>query len=201
TVTSTPPPPGSDIIKLQVSQPYQTDNVPRLVFTITTDPGQSPQASGSAWYVAMKIGTGYKGVRMAWKATSPAAPVFESYTPGANSSGGVDGRFVTAGSEKALEPTSSYSPPFNQVVLVVKASDLGLNTGGVMSGFIVGAEHSSNVNDPGASPGAAGLFDSAPDGLAFTGTYTVASNQSWRANTPPVAILADNTRCGSVLIA
>ena len=193
---STPAPPGSDITKLQVSQPYQTDNVPRLVFTITTDSGQSPQAAGSAWYVAMKIGTGYKGVRMAWKATTPTAPVFESYTPGANSSGGVDGRFVTAGSEKALEPTSSYSPPYNQVVLVVKASDLGLNTGGVISGFIVGAEQSSNVNDPGASPGAAGLFDSAPDGLAFTGTYTVGSNQTCRPNTPPVAVLAANPRSG-----
>ena len=78
----------------------------------------------------------------------------------------------------------------------MKASDLGLNTGGVISGFIVGAEQSSNVNDPGASPGAAGLFDSAPDGLAFTGTYTVGSNQTCRPNTPPVAVLTANPRSG-----
>jgi hypothetical protein len=195
--TTTPAPPGSDILKLELAQPYQADGIPRLVFTITTDNGQSPQASGSAWYVALKIPGGYKGVRMAWKATSPTTPVFESYTPGANNSGGVDGRFVTAGSEKPLEPTSNYQPPYNQVVLVAKASDLGLNPGDVISGFIVGTEQSSNPSDPGASPGAAALFDMAPDSLAFTGMYTVESNQTCRPNLPPVAVLTATPQTGT----
>ena len=87
-VVSAPPgPPGSDLLKFQIAQPYQSDGVPRLVFTITTDNGQSPQPTGSAWYVAMKIINGatttYKGVHMAWKPTSPTTPIFESYAPGA----------------------------------------------------------------------------------------------------------------------
>ena len=169
-VISTPAPPGSDLLKFQIAQPYQPDGVPRLVFTITTDNGQSPQPTGSAWYVAMKVPTsadpsGYKAVRMAWKATSPTTPVFESYTPAPNNGGGVDGRFVTASSEKPLESTSNYQSPFNQVVLVVKASDLGLNPGDVISGFVVGTEQSTNTTDPGVSPGAAALFDMAPSDL------------------------------------
>jgi hypothetical protein len=201
--TTTPAPPGSDILKLQLAQPYQADGIPRLVFTITTDNGQSPQASGEAWYVAMKVPTsadptGYKAVRMAWKATSPTTPVFESYTPAPNSGGGVDGRFVTAASEKPLESTSSYQSPFNQVVLVVKASDLGLNPGDVISGFVVGTEQSTNATNPGVSPGAAALFDMAPDSLAFTGSYTVDDNQVCRPNEPPVAVLTASPFTGSV---
>jgi hypothetical protein len=195
--TTTPAPPGADILKLQLAQPYQSDGIPRLVFTITTDNGQSPQASGEAWYVAMKVGSGYKGVRMAWKATSPTTPVFESYTPAPNGSGGVDGRFVTAGSEKPLEASSSYQSPYNQVILVVKASDLGLNPGDVISGFVVATEQSTNVNDPGTSPGAAALFDMAPDSLAFTGMYTVENNETCRPNLPPVAVLTANPLSGT----
>src|SRR5438067_11915059 len=64
-VVSTPAPPGSDLLSFQIAQPFQTDGVPRLVFTINTDNGQSPQPTGSAWYVAMKLVNGatttYKG--------------------------------------------------------------------------------------------------------------------------------------------
>src|SRR4029077_10686100 len=67
-IISTPAPPGSDLLKFRISQPNQSDGVPRLVFTITTDNGQSPQPTGSAWYVAMKMVNGatttYKGVHM-----------------------------------------------------------------------------------------------------------------------------------------
>ena len=33
----TPAPPGSDLLSLQLAQPFQNDNIPRLVFTINTD--------------------------------------------------------------------------------------------------------------------------------------------------------------------
>jgi hypothetical protein len=195
-IVNTPAPPGSDLLKFQIAQPYQPDGIPRLYFTITTDNGQSPQASGTAWYVAMKIGANYKAVRMAWKAASPTVPIFESYTPGANSSGGVDGRFVIAASEKAAEPTSNYLPPFNQVIIVVKASDLGLNPGDTISGFVSGSELSTNPNDPGVSPGAAGLFDEMPNGLGFTGTYTVDNNQVCKPEPFPVAVLTGSPLTG-----
>ena len=185
-------PPGADLLSVQLAQPLAPDGIPRLVFTINTNNGQSPQPSGSAWYVAMQITDGanttFKAVRMAWKATSPTTPVFESYTPAANTSGGVDGRFVTAGSEVPAE-SGSYTAPFNKIVIVVKASDLGLSPGSNITGFVSGVEQSTNVNDPGVSPGAADLLDMAPDSLTYTGNYTVQDNSACLQNLAPVAAL------------
>ncbi|MEY2485873.1 MAG: hypothetical protein QOH39_1521 [Verrucomicrobiota bacterium] len=175
-IISTPAPPGSDLLKFQIAQPYVTDGIPRLVFTITTDNGQSPQPTGSAWYVAMKIVNGettrYTGVHMAWNPSSPTTPTFESYIPGPNNSGGVDGRFVTPGSQKPAEASSSYAAPFNKIVIVVKASDLGLNPGDTISGFVSAVSQST---DPGATvgAGATALYDMMPDSLTFTGSYTL----------------------------
>src|SRR5207302_11085217 len=132
-IVPTPAPPGSDLLSFQIAQPYAEDNLVRLAFTINTNNGESPQPVGSSWYVAMKIADPapattfhYRGVHMTWNGTTP---VFESYTPSANNAGGVDGRFVTAGSTKPADASSSYAAPFTQVVLVVKASDLGLKPG------------------------------------------------------------------------
>jgi hypothetical protein len=195
-IVSTPAPPGSDLLKFQISQPYQVDNIPRLIFTITTDNGQSPQPTGSAWYVAFKIGANYKGVHMAWKPTSPTTPIFESYTPGANNSGGVDGRFVNPGSEIAAEATSNYLPPYNQVIIVVKASDLGLNPGDTISGFVSGVSQST---DPGSmvGAGATALYDEMPNGLGYTGTYTVDNNQVCRPNLAPIPFMTATPMSGT----
>src|SRR4029077_7985539 len=83
-LVSTPAPPGADLKSFQLAQPFQTDGVPRLVFTINTwDNGQSPQPTGSAWYVAMKIpgpdprvpgdtsSVHYRGVHMVWNGPTP----------------------------------------------------------------------------------------------------------------------------------
>jgi hypothetical protein len=175
-VVTTPAPPGSDLLSFYIAQPYQSDGIPRLVFTINTNNGQTPQPTGSAWYVAMKIVNGatttYKGVHMAWNPSSPSTPTFESYTPGANTSGGVDGRFVTPGSQKPAEASSSYASPFNKVVIVVKASDLGLAPGDTISGFLSAVSQST---DPGATvgAGATALYDQMPDSLSFTAAYTL----------------------------
>src|SRR5216117_1784526 len=169
-IVPTPAPPGSDLLSFQIAQPYASDNIIRLAFTVNTDNGESPQPIGSSWYVAMKIikngTTTYKGVHMTWNGTTP---MFESYTPAPNGSGGVDGRFVTAGSQKPAEPSSGYATPFNKVVIVVKASDLGLNPGDTISGFVSGVSQT-------AGGVITGLYDAMPDSLAFTGSYTVNSN-------------------------
>lgn len=192
-VTS-PAPPGADLKSFQIAQPFAADNVIRLAFTINTwDNGQSPQPLGSSWYVAMKIADPapattfhYKAVHMAWNGTTPT---FESYTPAPNGSGGVDGRFVTSGSQMPAEPSSGYAPPFNKVVIVVKASNLGLNPGDTIAGFVSGV--SQTVHGV-----VTGLWDQMPDSLAFTSSYTVNSNAFCQPNNPPTAVLTANPTSG-----
>src|SRR4029077_2868835 len=123
-----------DLLSMQLAQPFAADGVTKLVFTINTDAGTSPQPPGSAWHVALKIpgpeptdptstaAFHYRAVHMNWNG---ASPVFESYIPGGNNAGTVDGRFVGTVIGPA-EASSSYDSPFNKVVIVVKASDLGL---------------------------------------------------------------------------
>ncbi len=175
-----PPSPGSDLRKFQISQPYSTDGVLRLGFTITTDaPGQNPQPANTAWYVAVRIVNGasttYKAVRMAYKGTNPTGPTFESYTPSSNTSGGTDGRFVTSGTERPAEPGSNYDVANGKITIIVKASDLGLSAGQTIAGFVSG---SSATTDPGGLGGATALIDQMPDSLSFTGAYTIQPNSS-----------------------
>lgn len=198
-IITTPAPAGSDLLSFQIAQPFAEDGVVKLVFTINTDPGLAVQPPGSAWYVAMQTPASscaaapcYKGVHMAWNATSPTTPVFESYIPAPNNTGGVDGRFVTPGSQKPAEAASSYNAPFNKVVIVVKASDLGLNPGDLINGFVSGVSQST---DPGGiiGAGATAMYDQMPDSLSFSGTYTVGNNQACAPNTCPVAVLDETS--------
>ena len=73
------------------------------------------------------------------------------------------------------EPGSGYAAPFNKVVIIVNASDLGLNPGDTISGFVAGVSQST---DPGTTvgAGATALYDQMPNSLAFTGSYTVLDN-------------------------
>lgn len=165
--------PGTDLLFFRLAQPFVQDGVLKLAFDLETDPGQSPQPVGSSWYVAMKIldpapatTFHYRAVHMTWNSTSPT---FESYTPSANNSGGVDGRFVTAGSQIAADPSSSYDAPYTHVSIVVNASDLGLNTGDSIAGFVAGVSQTvgGTVTD---------LLDQMPDSLSYTTPYQVRYN-------------------------
>ncbi len=195
-VTTTPAPPGSDLLSLHLAQPFQNDGIPRLVFTINTDANAAGTGvPGSAWYVAMRIVNGatttYKGVHMAF--TNPTTPTFESYTPGANNSGGVDGRFVEAGSQMPAEAGSNYDGPNGKITIIVKASDLGLNPGDTISGFIAGVSQSTDPLNIGA--GATALYDQMPDSLSFANSYTVGFNSVCAAT--PVGVVSRKTH-GSV---
>ena len=179
-VLGTPATPGSDLISFQLAQPYRADagSDPRLVFTITTDANTS-QVEGPGWaaYVAMQIvnngTTTYKGVRLSFTGTTPN---FEYYTPSPNNSGGVDGRFVTAGSNHPAESGSAWAnAAHTQIVITVKASDLGLAPGDTIRGFVSGTAQSSDPLNLGA--GATALYDQMPNSLAFVGSYTVNSHQ------------------------
>ena len=181
---------------MHLAQPFQNDGIPRLVFTINTDANATGTGvPGSAWYVAMRIVNGatttYKGVHMAF--TNPTTPTFESYTPGANNSGGVDGRFVEAGSQMPAEAGSNYDGPNGKITIIVKASDLGLNPGDTISGFIAGVSQSTDPLNIGA--GATALYDQMPDSLSFANSYTVGFNSVCAAT--PVGVVSRKTH-GSV---
>jgi Fibronectin type III domain len=178
-LVSTPAPPGSDLLSFQLAQPYQNDGIPRLVFTINTDSNPTgTESAGWSAYVAMKLvrgtNTTYQGVHMTFNATSGTTPVFESYTPSPNSSGGVDGRFVTAGSQKPAEAGSNYDGPNGKITIIVKASDLGLAPGDIINGFVSGTSQTTDVGGVGA--GATTLYDQMPDSLTFASDYTVGFN-------------------------
>jgi PKD repeat protein len=196
---STPAPAGSDLKALGLVQPYTTDGTVKLSFTLSTDAGRSPQPPGTAWYVAMKIPDPapattfhYRAVHMSWNGTTP---VFESYTPGAANNGAVDGRFVTSGTTKPADASSSYSAPFDKATIVVKASDLGLAPGDTIAGFVAGVSQT-------AGGVLTGLYDAMPNSLAFTGSYTVRANRLCAPQTPPVAVLhaTPNVGCAPLVV-
>ncbi len=198
-IVTTPAPPGADLRSFRLAQPYAVDGVVKLAFTINTNNGQAPQPPGTAWYVAFKIADPapattfrFRAVHMAWNGTTP---VFESYTPAPNNAGGVDGRFVAAGSTKPADPSSSYAAPFNEVVIVVKASDLGLNPGDTITGFVSGVSQS-------AAGAITALYDQMPDSLAFSGAYTVRDNRLCAPQSPPVAVLqaTPNVGCEPLMV-
>lgn len=163
--------PGTDLKSFRLAQPFVSNGVTKLAFTINTDPGISPQPPNSHWYVAMRMVSGqdttYKGVHMIWNGPTPT---FESYTPSASSGGTVDGRFVTAGSQIPAEPESSYDAAAGKVYIVVKASDLGLAPGDTIAGFVSGVAQGIVLG--------ASLYDQMPDSLAYTENYVVVPNNT-----------------------
>ena len=179
--------PGTDLESLQIGQPFEEGGEVKIAFTINTDPGIGAQPPSSAWYVAMRVidgtNTTYKGVRMVYNG---ATPTFESYTPSPSSGGTVDGRFVTAGSQKPADPSSSYAAPFDKIVIVVKASDLGYGPGTTIAGFVSGVSQTAVV--------ASTLYDQMPNSLNYEGTYTVASANACSALGSPAELVNISTR-------
>jgi PKD repeat protein len=183
---NSPAPPGADLLALNLTQPFAADGVVKFKFEIQTDPGQSPQPPASAWYVSMKTPDGkVHGLHMAWKGTTPS---FESYIASPNSNGGIDGRFVDPATIKPLEPESKYEPEKGLITLVVKASDLGLNAGGVISGFNAAVTQSTDIANIGR--GATTTYDMMPDSLNYTGSFTFGGNAACASNQAPTAKLS-----------
>jgi PKD repeat protein len=177
--------PGMDLGSVQLSQPFFVDGASRMVITMNTDAGVSPQPANSAWFVSMKIERGatvlYRAVRMFWGGPNPT---FESYTPAISNAQTYDGRFVTAGSQKPADPLSNYVAPFNKVVIVVKTSDLGLVAGDTITGFTSAVTETTSPG-PGL-PAATFTVDEIPDGMAYSASgHTVVDNQFCRPNEPP----------------
>ena len=160
---------GTDLHSFELAQPFAANGIAKLRFQLDTDPGSNNQLPGSYWYVSFKEPDGkVHGVRMVFNPGS-LTPSFESYVAAANSSGGVDGRFVLSGSQRPADPSSFYDAGNGVIVDVVTLTDLGLSPGAVLSGF------NSAVVQPVNTPagGVAETVDEMPDGLAYQGSYTV----------------------------
>jgi hypothetical protein len=174
--------PGTDLLSFELAQPFAATGPIKFVFTINTDPITATPV-GSGWYVAVKIADPapattfhYSGVRMDGGATGPT---FSSYVPGANSGGGVDGRFVD--SSKPADPASNLDGPNGKITIVVTAADLGLQPGDVIAGFVSGSSQMAGVITE--------VYDGMPDSLTFTGSYTVNANLVCAPNAAPTAVL------------
>jgi hypothetical protein len=191
---------GTDLLSASLAQPYAPDGNIKFIFTIVTDPDPNfttAKTPGAAWYLAIKVpdstqtfGFRYTGVRM--DATTNG-PTFSSYVPSTNLSGGTDGRFVD--SSKPADPSSNYDPNTGTITIVVSASDLQLNPGDKIAGFVAGSTQTTDVG--GAGTGATEVWDGMPDSLAFVGSYTVNSDQSCRPNTAPTAVLTASPTSGA----
>jgi len=187
------PTPGMDLLSFQLSQPFAQNGVVKLHFRINTDPGQSPQPPGSAWYVSMKTPDGkVHGVHMAWRGPNPD---FESYIAEPSQGGTTDGRFVDPASIKPAEPESHYDPDNGIVEIVVKPSDLGLNPGGTISGY--NAAVTQSTDPAGIGAGATDTYDEMPDGLTHTGTFMFGGNAACALNRAPTAKLVVSPEMGN----
>jgi hypothetical protein len=180
-----PAPPGADLLRLKIAQPFAADGIVKLKFLIQTDVGVSPEPPASRWYVSMKMPDGkVRGVHMAWRGPTPS---FESYIAASAALGGTDGRFVDPASVKPAEPESKYEPEKGLITIVVKASDLALSPGNVISGFNAAVTQSTDVASIGA--GITGTYDEMPDSLTHTGSLTFAGNVACTLNLAPTAKL------------
>src|SRR5262249_11778862 len=111
----------------------------------------------------------YTAVHMAW---SGAAPTFESYVPSPNSSGDVDGRFVTPGTAKPAG--GSYDAPYDTVTITASAADLGLHAGDDIVGFVAASAQSTDAG--GLGTGATELYDAMPNSVTYLGSYKVGNS-------------------------
>jgi PKD repeat protein len=185
--------PATDLLASAVTQPYAPDGNIKLIFTISTTPepgpappvGNSSKTNGVAWFLAIKKGDGtYTGVRMQGNATGPQ---FYTYVPGANTSGGVDGRFV-ASETQLTDGLSSYNPTTGVITIVASLTQLGL-TPGTNVQFVAGSTVQSDLLNLGIG-GITEIVDSMPNSGAFT---TVSAYSQINANSvcapdnPPIA--------------
>jgi hypothetical protein len=168
---------GTDLTSFWLSQSVAPDGSVKLRFQLNTDPGSSTQPPNSYWYVSFRTADGkVHGVRMWFSPSNPGGPpTFQSYIASPNTSGGVDGRFVQSGSEKAADAASHYDAAAGVIVIVVPASDLGLASGDTISGFNSADIQSVTLPTGG---GAAATVDEMPNGLGYQGSFGVGGCQT-----------------------
>ncbi len=156
--------PEQDLLGLTLAQ-SDANGEALLTFRILT--AGAPLAAplpNAAWFSSFETPDGVVyGVRLQTDPTG--AESFFSYIGGANNAGGVDGRFVEAGSEKPAEAGSEFGAD-GAIKIIVKASNVGLTE----AGQTIGPFNAATVQ---SVPEGVLAFtvDEAPTGLGRDGFY------------------------------
>ncbi len=182
------PTPQQDLVKLHLAHPFAADGNQRLVFRLTLASTEN-LVPGSAYFISFDTPLGIRGVRA--QVVNPTAPDFFAYVPGANSVGGIDGRFVTSQTPISGEIIG------NELVYYVAPSVFGLDPAipakSVLKDFNAGVSQSSDPLAAGL-PRVTFVNDGMPNGLGRAGRVTLLPNAACEnggvTNAAPVATAA-----------
>ncbi len=182
-------PSGQDLQLLTISQFHAGDGMPRLRFQFRTgDLTVLPPNTG--WYSSFELPlqdgettATIRGVRMFTDAAGQVA--YQAYTANPSNGGQIDGRFVDPDTTVAAE-SGEYGD--GVISIVVKASDLFVVPGAVLTGFNAGTTQSSS-NSATVPNFVTAVSDEMPDGLGRTGSFVVRADAHCAPNTAPNAVL------------
>ena len=186
--------PEQDLLGLTISQ-SEANGEMLLTFKILTDGTGTVLPPNAAWFSSFETPDGViYGVRLQTDPTG--ARSFFSYIPSANNAGGIDGRFVGAGSEKPAEAGSEFGSD-GAVTIIVKARNIGLEGSGQTVGPFNAASLqsvpqgviASTVDDAPAGLGRDGFFDTQASCGGKSGSGLLAGGSFGLTLLPPLALL------------
>lgn len=180
--------PEHDLLGLSVAQTGTGEDA-TLTFTLTTAGFSAPALPpAAAWFTSFENADGViYGVRM--QSDGTGAATYFSYRGGENNDGGIDGRFVTAGTEKPA--LSGSFDPSGVITITIPASAVGMEPGAGIGPFNGGTVQSTPVGL------AAAVVDGMPSGdLARDGYFDGCAAKSGKSSAmlatgalPPLSIL------------
>ncbi len=167
-----------DTLDLQELSVFQVGSIedpndpPLIAFRLHVASLEMGFLPNSAYYTSFKVGGATYGVRLS--VDEQGSVSYFSYVPSGNNDGGVDGRFVTAGSERPASSQSYYDD--SEIVIFVRPQDIGLyEPGQMLEGF--NAATTLSVGVPGVGGLISGTMDEMPDGLGRSGEFTYLSDE------------------------
>lgn len=157
--------PEQDLLGLTLAQ-SEANGETLLTFRILTDGAGTVLPPAAAWFSSFETPDGVVyGVRLQTGPTG--AKSFFSYVAGASNAGTIDGRFVTAGTEKPAEAGSEFGDD-GVITIIVKASNIGITGAGQILGpFNAATTQSTPVGL------VAFTVDEAPTGLGRDGFFDI----------------------------
>jgi hypothetical protein len=163
--------PEQDLLSLHLAQTPSGDGDLLLHFTIKVQPFAFDPLPNAAWYSSFENPDAtIFGVRM--QTDGSGAATYYSYLAGPNNAGGIDGRFVTSGSEVPGEPGSGHSLD-GTITIVTKAQSIGIFP--PYAGQLVGPFNAATIQAVSLPNGGGAAFtmDEMPAGLSRDGFFVL----------------------------